>query len=330
MGELYFYMGRWDEALGKFKEAIRLRPDFGSDNKISYIQALREDYPGALSSIDQYIAAAPSNGLKAWGSQLKAVYDHLMGKTEAAFADLARAKEYALADNDFVNADNLYRSLIWTSYDLGRYDKFLQYAKERFDFRAEHKLRSGQLNEVLLGFYQGLADIRQSRPDAAKAQLAKIEAARPSIVEQEKPTLEMAYYHLQSEILAAQGDPEKTIEAYKKIGIVPIEIGSIYTLIMSGVPYSYDIVVRAYLKKGELDKSIAEYEKLISPDPAARQFRLIHPQSRFRLAKLYERKGLRLKAVEQYEKLTQIWKDADPGFSEAQEVKQRLTALKPG
>jgi hypothetical protein len=45
----------------------------------------------------------------------------------------------------------------------------------------------------------------------------------------------MAYYHLLSEILAAQGEPEKTIEAYNKLGGPPVEIGGISTLIMSGV-----------------------------------------------------------------------------------------------
>jgi eukaryotic-like serine/threonine-protein kinase len=330
MGELYFYMGKWDAAMAEFKEAIRLKPDFGSDNRISYIQAMGEDYSAALHSIDQFIAAAPSNGLKAWGSQLKAVYDHLLGKNEAAFADLAKAKEYALADNDFVNADNLYRSLIWTSYDLGRYDDFLRYAQERFDFRAEHKLRSGPLNDVLLIFYQGLADIRRNRPDAAKAELAKIEAARAKIADEEKPTYDMAYYHLLSEILAAQGEPEKTVEAYKKIGGPSVEIGNIFTLIMNGVPSTFDIPARAYQKKGEIDKAIAEYEKLVSPDPMVRQFRLIHPLSRFRLAKLYEQKGLRDKALEQYKKLALIWKEADPDFQEAKEMKQRLAALKAG
>jgi tetratricopeptide (TPR) repeat protein len=186
------------------------------------------------------------------------------------------------------------------------------------------------LNEVLLGFYQGLADIRQNRPDQARAQLAAIDAARPKIIEEEKSTLEMAYYHLLSEISAADGDTEKTIEAYNKIGGPPVMVGNIYTLIMNGVPSTYDIPARAYLKKGDIDRAVAEYEKLISPDPVARGFRLIHPQSRFRLAKLYEQKGLRAKALEQYEKLAVIWKDADPDFPEAQEVKRRLAALKAG
>ncbi|MBN2409900.1 MAG: tetratricopeptide repeat protein, partial [Candidatus Aminicenantes bacterium] len=328
MGELYFYMGRLDVAAEKFKEAIRIRPDFGSDNRVSYICALKENYADALKWIDQFIAAAPSRALKGWGFQLKAVYDHLLGKTEAAFADLTKAKELALADNDFVNADNLYRSLIWTSYDLGRYDLFLRYAHERFDFRAERKLRSGALNEILLVFYQGIADVRQDRLDAAQAKLAEIEAARSKINDQEKQTFEMAYYHLLSEILAAQGDPEKTIKAFHKVAGPGVQVGQIFTLIMNGVPSTYDIPARAYLNKGDIDKAIVEYEKLISPDPVAREFRLIHPYSRFRLAQLYEKKGLRDKALEQYKKLALIWKNADPDFPEAQEVKKRLTALK--
>jgi hypothetical protein len=46
------------------------------------------------------------------------------------------------------------------------------------------------------------------------------------------------------------------------------------------------------------------------------------------LAQLYEKKGLPLKALEQYKKLAVIWKEADPEFAEAQVVKQRLAALK--
>jgi tetratricopeptide (TPR) repeat protein len=140
----------------------------------------------------------------------------------------------------------------------------------------------------------------------------------------------MAYYHLLSEIMAARGEPEKTIEAYDKVGGPEVRIGEIYTLIMNGVPSTYDIPARAYVNKGDIDKAIAEYEKLVSPDAVARGFRLIHPQSRLRLAQLYEKKGLRAKALEQYKLLAVIWKDADPDYAEAQEVKQRLAALKAG
>ncbi len=330
MGELYFRMGQFDDAVEKFKEALRIKPDFGSDNKISYILALKEDYAGALTWIDQFIDKAPSNGLKAWGCQLKAVYHHIQGKTEAAFADLEKANGYALADNDFYNANSLYRSRIWISYDLGRYDDFLRYAKERFEFRAEKNIQSGPLNDIVFACYQGLAEIRQNRPDAAKAELAKIEAIKTKLSDQEKSVFDMAYNHLNSEILVAQGEPEKAINAYKKIGGPSINIGGIGTLIFHGVPYILDTPARAYLKKEQLNKAIAEYEKLISPDPVARGYELIHPLSRFRLAELYAQKGDSAKALKQYSKLALIWKDADPDFAEARKVKERLAALKTG
>ncbi|MDH4270603.1 MAG: tetratricopeptide repeat protein, partial [Candidatus Aminicenantes bacterium] len=328
MGELYFRMGKFDEALEKFNEAIRIKPDFGSDSKISYIHALREDYAGSLTWIDQFIDKAPSNGLKAWGCQLRAIYDHSLGKTEAAFADLERAKQYALADNDFLNANSLYRSKIWISYDLGRYGDFLRYAKERFEFRAEKNIQSEPLNDIVFACYQGLAEIRQNRPDAARAELAKIEAAESKVGDPEKPVVGMAFNHLLTEILIAQGEQEKAIDAYKKIGGPSINIGGIGTLIFHGVPYILDIPARAYLKKGQLDKAIAEYEKLISPDPVAREYELIHPLSRFRLAELYEKKGESAKALKQYKTLRLIWKDADPDFAEAGKVRERLATLK--
>ena len=328
MGELYFHMGKFDESVEKFEEAIRIKPDFGSDNKISYIFALKEDYAGALNWINQFIQEAPSNGLKAWGCQLKAVYDHLQGKTKAAFANLEQARQYALAVNDLYSANSLLRSQLWISFDLGRYEDFLSYAEERHKFRAEKNIQSDLLNGVILSCYQGLADIRQNRHDEAKAELARIEAAKNEVSDQEKSVVEMAYNHLLSEILISQGEPEKAIAAYKKIGGPAINIGGISSLIFHGVPYILDIPARAYLKKGQIDKAIAEYEKLISPDPVAREYELIHPQSRFRLAQLYEKKGKPEKALKQYEKLALIWKDADPDFAEAGELKNRLAALK--
>ena len=71
-----------------------------------------------------------------------------------------------------------------------------------------------------------------------------------------------------------------------------------------------------YYKNGELDKAIAEYERLTNFDPNSNNRRLIHPKYRYRLAKLYEEKSWSDKAIEQYEKFLEIWKDADEDLEE--------------
>jgi len=51
-------------------DSLAIKSDFGSDLKISYIYALREDYDEAWKWLEQFITQAPSPGLKHEGDWL--------------------------------------------------------------------------------------------------------------------------------------------------------------------------------------------------------------------------------------------------------------------
>ena len=77
-----------------------------------------------------------------------------------------------------------------------------------------------------------------------------------------------------------------------------------------------------------LIRELAEYEKLTTFDPTEISVRLlVHPFGHLRLARLYEERGLREKAVEQYGKALAFWVDADEGLLPVEEAREALKRL---
>jgi tetratricopeptide (TPR) repeat protein len=329
MGDLLFRMGKYEAAIEKYKDALRVRPDFGSACRISYTYALTENYPEAIKWIDDYIASAYSKSMESVGYQLKAIYHYLFGKVRLALDDLDKAQALLAQENAYEGINGIYRARIWICYDWGMEDLFLKFAKERFDFRAAHKIQSELFNSLLYEFYLGLDDVRGSRLEQAKARLAELGKAKAAEKQDSSAFwINNSYYFLLSEIELKQGRGNEAAEAFKKMGETSIVIGEIGTLLQNNIPLINDFPARGWVVAGDKDGAIAEYEKLTSPDPMARRQQLIHPFSRLRLARLYEEKGEKAKALAEYEKLGLIWKEADPGLAPVEEARARLAALK--
>ena len=84
----------------------------------------------------------------------------------------------------------------------------------------------------------------------------------------------------------------------------------------------------AYFKSGELEKAKSEYEKIVSCPRGMLRYDFDYVNSFYMLGKIHEQQGDTTKAIEHYDKFLDLWKDADPGLHEVEDVKQRLAGLK--
>jgi len=88
-----------------------------------------------------------------------------------------------------------------------------------------------------------------------------------------------------------------------------------------------DLAARVLAKKGDIARAISEYERLLEIRFTYESVHFIHPLHHYRLGVLNERAGEAEKAGAQYERFLDLWKNADPGLPEVEDVRKRLAAL---
>ena len=159
--------------------------------------------------------------------------------------------------------------------------------------------------------------------------MCSIQSAFPELSERNKEWSAFWIGLLQAEILLAEGKIEQSIASFENTSPVSPP-GLQYTgwMLMYNYPSLKDVVARAYVQKGDIDSATKEYERLTSFGPGTKARYLIHPKYYYRLAQLYERRGWAGKAIENYEKFLDLWKDADPSLPEVDDAKKRLAELK--
>ncbi len=327
LAELYFRMGRLDEAIAKYKETLEVKPDFFQTYwRVGYIYALKQDYDETMEWVDKDIAAAPTLGAKGAGYFWKAFYHYWLGSIEQSLSGLRRNIDLAEAvGQDFGKAWTEWL-LGWVYYDKGELEPSRKYFENWFEFCKEYYKAyiPGFSAEYI--FNLALVDLKQGNIDSAKSRLAEIKSLLPEIDPYTIAQIRFRYDLLHGEVLLSEGSFEKAVAVLEKaspLGKPPL----IQNVIGHNVPFLKDVLARAYQKKGELDKAIAEYERLITFDPNRDERYLIHPKYYYRVAILYEEKGWAGKAIEHYEKFLDFWKNADEGLPEVIDAKKRLAAL---
>ena len=329
MAEMYFRMGKFDEAIAKYKEALKAKPFIGSGWQISYIYALKEDYTEVMKWIDKFITMAPGPGLtpiKDYGLWWKTFFHYWIGSLEQSLRGFQNLVERMESRGNELGKAQAEWMIGWIHYDRGEFELSRRYFKSWFYIYIEFYPASIPDNTAEYKFLLGLLELKQGRIDSAKSRLAEMKSLLPEIAPSNKAMITFRHDLLYGEVLLAEGEVDKAIAFCKKaspLGKPP----PIQWIITHSSPFIKDVLARAYQQKGDLDKAIAEYERLITFDPNREERYLINPKYHYRLARLYEQKGWEGKAIEHYEKFLELWKDADPGIAEVEDAKKRLAGL---
>ena len=328
IAEMNLLLGKLDEAIAKYKEALAIKPDFYSSCKgLAYSFALKENYEEAMSWIGQFVERAPSPSAKWEGYWLKAYFDYFLGRWDRSLAEyLAQKKQAEKAEFAFGSA-----AIDWITgyiYSDHRDFELAQKAFQRWrDYNFKQNPADRSFYTAQYSFLLGWVELKRGRVDAAKDRLAEIESLLPDVDSAGKKDATFGYELLKAELLLAENSIDKAIAIAEKIIPPDPPMMSGGSLSSTNIPFLKDVLARAYWKKGELDKAVSEYKRLMTIDPKNQLRFLIHPLYHYRLGRIYEEKGEKAQAREQYQKFLEFWKDADPGRPEVEDATKRLAGL---
>jgi tetratricopeptide (TPR) repeat protein len=327
MGEMYYFMGRLDDAVAKYKEALDIRSDFGSALGISYVYALREEYEEAINWINK-IPPHDQSGQGKFNVCYRAGYEYWTGRTSQGLRDISTVLDLARADKNpgweaeasFLNASIL--------GDQGHFERGRRSFADGCALYSKAYPANVDYWDAFFRLEQARLYLREGDTRPVETALSLASSTLPKLRGVFRKWLGFLHYQVQGELLLAQGKTEEAIRHLTTLVEMPSQEISGGIVHDQNFAFPRNGLAKAYVQKGDLDAAIKEYEGITTFDPASRERRLINPLHRYELAKLYEKKGMKEKAVAQYEKFLLLWKNADADRPEPKDARARLARLK--
>ncbi len=328
MGEIHYYMGNLDQAIVAFEKALEIRPvHLIVVMYLYFIHALREDYAEALKWTDYYIEMAPSPGIRGAGHSMKAYLAYWLGDEEQWDYHYRRTNElYAATGYSWgVHGMDLISGAM--HYELRDYEKSRMLIENSLDSFNIYEPSFAPWRTGFFNFCLGMVDVREGKLQSARSRLSVIKSLQSKVWESGIDWLRYRHDLLYAEILLTTDSLDKVIDLCENM--LPCEDPELNLpgIICSNLTLPDDVLARAYLKKGELDKAIAEYEQLITVDVKSGEWHLVNPRYHYRLAQLYDQRELYPQAIAEYQKFIDILKETDMHINEINKAKGRLTQL---
>jgi serine/threonine protein kinase/predicted Zn-dependent protease len=333
MAEIYFHTGDLDKAVEKYEEAIAIKPGFLSCFPVSYICALREDYDAALEWMNRFSSTASDSGEVAMAEFWRGLLHYWTGSREEALREVRESRRLWGVVGNRLYRGSMDKIIAWILLDGGDPEAGLEIFDQDEEFRFK-RVSGGRGNLIAhMEFYRSCCALERGEIDSAAFHAGVVKSSLPDVLPDWQDQFTYQSGLLDAAVWLARGNADSAVALCNRAvpsGLIRAnpEVLSWY---MIGFLYrpNCDVLGRAYLKKGELENAIAEYERLTRYDPTGPDRRWIRPENHYALARLYEGKGMTVEAVAEYEEFLRIWQNADRDLPEKRDATRRLAALRP-
>jgi tetratricopeptide (TPR) repeat protein len=343
MAEILMMYGRYEEAVAKCEQVLRMKPDWGVP--LAKLHFITEHYDEAIkwAERDSRLSLTSSNRVRS--TWWRAFYLVWAGRLNEADATLAKCERAAVPKYD--------RQIIALALWLRGWIAF-----ERSDWKNARRYLSGYATlartpeSIGLWFSEfslGLLDVQTCKLDSVATRLQRMRETLDAFSRQHaedslQHDREWHFYGnaLKAARLLASHRPAEIRPDWRPIlrdfqhfdslttASWPIRTpwGNGYIPNYSWIPIPFDILPRAYVERGMIDSAIASYERAIKKP--VHWLGPIIPRYYYRLARLYEQKGMKDRAIENYTTFLRVWGKADPVYKEPADARARLAKLKRG
>ena len=243
------------------------------------------------------------------------------GRIKAAIEELNKAAALAKKAENQENESHFHAYLANVHLNSGRYPEALQECRQARKLAEEAGSYSLQIYALDL---QGTAHLEMNSEAEVQESGNELKLLAEKSLNKK---LIRHYYHLMGLIELKKGNPMKAVEFLEKSA--SLLSGQIFESGLMSNLHSYflDTLASAYERSGNLDKAREEYSKITSLGSGRIWHGDIYARSFYRLGKIAEQKGDKVRAREHYHKFLGLWKNADPGLSEVEDARKRFDAL---
>jgi tetratricopeptide (TPR) repeat protein len=216
-----------------------------------------------------------------------------------------------------------YLYLAYIQSRSGSAEKALESYNKALGLWVKPESQEEQLEESLDLYFKGLAYLEMDSLIEAQKAADELEEVTKLVMNEK---LKRTHYLLLGMIELKKGNYSKAIEFSKQaVSLLPFPY-----LLNSGDTHAlyYEPLALSYYMAGDLERSQKEYDRITSLTSGRISFGDIYAKSFYMLGKIHEQKGNTTKAIENYEKFLDLWKDADPGIVEVEDARKMLAGLK--